>query len=48
MEIDEHFIKENIDNVAICMPFVSTQQIVDIFIRTSFELFISKLDEIDI
>ena len=53
VEIDRRFIKENIDYEAICMPFVPfTQQIVEIFTKglfiTSFELFISKLDMIDI
>ena len=53
VEINKHFIKEKIDFGAICMPYVpSTQQIVDIFtkglLRTSFELFISKLNMIDI
>ena len=31
VEIDRHFIKENVNNGTICMPFVPTmQQIVDI------------------
>ena len=52
-EIDRHFIKEKIDNGAICMPFVpTTQQIANILTKglfnPNFKLFVSKLGMIDI
>ena len=53
VEINRHFIKEKIDNGAICMPFVpTTQQIANILTKglfnPNFKLFVSKLGMIDI
>lgn len=53
VEIDKHFIKEKLEDRAICMPYVLTaQQIADILtkglIRPNFEMLVSKLYMIDI
>lgn len=53
VEIDSHFIKEKIEDGAICMPFVPTsQQIADILTKRlfipNFELLVSKLGMVDI
>lgn len=53
IEIDRHFIKEQIEAGEICLPFVpTTQQVAAILTkglaRSNFEHLISKLDLIDI
>ena len=53
VEVDKHFIKENIENGVICMTYVpTTQQIGDILTnrlsRQSFEDLVDKMGMIDI
>ena len=53
MEIDQHFIKEKLDNGSICIPYIPlSQQVVDVLtkglLRKSFNSCVSKLDLIDI
>lgn len=53
IEIDRHFIKENLEVGVICVPFVSSkEQIADILskglMKPMFELFVRKLGMIDI
>ena len=53
VEIDQHFIKEKLDNGSICIPCIpSSQRIVDVLTKglltQSFDYYVSKLGLIDI
>ncbi|KAA0040722.1 putative mitochondrial protein [Cucumis melo var. makuwa] len=53
VEIDQHFIKERLDNGSICIPYIpSSQQVADVLtkglLRPNFDFCVSKFDLIDI
>ena len=53
VEVDKHFIKENLDSGLVCMPYIpTTEQVADILTKglpkKQFENFISKLAMEDI
>ena len=53
IEVDRHFIKENIEKGIICMTYIPTrEQLADIFTKglqkSSFEDFLCKLDMINV
>ena len=53
MEIDRHFIKENLDNGIICIPYVSSSsQVADVLTKglpeKTFSIFCNKMGLYDV